>query len=383
MKKLFLRIADYIRSTDKLLALLIVVICGFGITVLAGVVKTFSSTNSLLVVQLSAMGIGFLAALVLSCMDYHLTAKLWKLYVPLAIGLVALTFFIGAQRGGADDKAWIMLPGGISIQPTEFMKIAFILTFSLHLQAVSHKINSVLHVLLLCLHAAVPVLLIHYQGDDGTALVFFVIFLMMLFCSGISWKYIVLALLLVAAALPVMWLYVLNDDQRLRFISLLNPGIDPLGVELQQAQARISIGSGRWFGVGLFSGEHRYVPEIQNDFIFTFIGEALGFVGCFCVLLLLALLCVKILMVGRRSRDLLGRNICIGVFAMLAVQTILNVGMNLSLLPVIGVTLPFFSAGGSSILTVLMGIGLVQSVYMHNSVGMFDPKDETPGPAHR
>ncbi len=384
MKKLFLRMGDYIRSADKLLALLVLLVCGFGITVLTGVVKSFSSTNSLLIVQLAAMGIGFVAALCLSCMDYHLTAKLWKLYVPLAIGLVVLTFFIGAQRGGADDKAWIMLPGGsISIQPTEFMKIAFILSFSLHLQAVGHKINSVLHVLLLCLHAAVPVLLIHYQGDDGTALVFFVMFLMMLFCSGISWKYIILALLLMAAALPIMWLYVLNDDQRLRFISLFNPGIDPLGIELQQAQARISIGSGRWFGTGLFSGEHRYVPEIQNDFIFTFIGEALGFVGCFAVLLLLVLMCVKILMVGRRSRDLLGRNICIGVFAMLAVQIILNVGMNLSLLPVIGVTLPFFSAGGSSTLTVLMGVGLVQSVYMHNSVGMFDPKNEPLGPVHR
>lgn len=93
MKKLFLRMGDYIRSADKLLALLVLLVCGFGITVLTGVVKSFSSTNSLLIVQLAAMGIGFVAALCLSCMDYHLTAKLWKLYVPLAIGLVVLTFF--------------------------------------------------------------------------------------------------------------------------------------------------------------------------------------------------------------------------------------------------------------------------------------------------
>lgn len=372
MKYVLSAITEYIKRTDKWLFLFLILVSSFGMLSVAGVVKSFSSTNSLIMVQALAFAIGFVIILVISNIDYRFIARMWKFYVPMVLLLVLLTFFIGGQRGSADDKAWLLLPGNMSLQPSELLKIAFILTFSLHLDKVQSDINRPLTILLLCFHGAVPVLLIHFQGDDGTALVFLAIFLMMLFCAGISWKYILLAVVAIGAAAPLVWFYAMNDDQKQRILLLFHPEMDPLGVGLQQNAAKISIGSGQIWGTGLFSGEHRYVPEIQNDFIFSFIAEAMGFVGCIGVLVILTLVCVKILLVTRVARDYLGKSICVGVFSMIAIQAILNIGMNLGVLPVIGITLPFFSTGGTSIVTLMAGVGLVFSVYMHNSVSMFE-----------
>ena len=288
-----------------------------------------------------------------------------------AYGLVILTFFIGYGRAGADDINWISLPGGISLQPTEFLKISFILSFAYHLDKVKERINSPLTLLLLCLHGAAPVLLIHFQGDDGTAIVFIFIFLAMLFVAGLSLKYILPAIGLGLASLPLIWFKVMNNDQKMRIQSIFFPGIDPLGIEYQQNSSLISIGSGQVSGIGLFSGEHRFVDEIQNDFVFAFIGESLGLLGCIAALVLIFAVATKVLFVSRASKDLLGSSICIGVFTMLMTQTVINVGMCLKLLPVIGITLPFFSKGGSSILSVYLSIGLVLSVYMHNRENIF------------
>ena len=150
------------------------------------------------------------------------------------------------------------------------------------------------------------------------------------------------------AALPVIWYGFLDEDKRMRFITLFNPELDPSGGGYQQRYGRIALGSGKLWGKGIYSGNHQYVPEMYNDFIFSFIGEALGFLGCLAVLGLLAALCLRILRVGNRAKDSLGRYICVGVFTMIASQTVVNVGMCLSVLPVIGVTLPLFSGGGTS-----------------------------------
>ena len=372
IRKLWAATLAYFRSIDRWFALLYVLLCGYGLLVVAGVAHSFSPKSNMLLVQAAAMLIGAAAVIIISKFDYHSIARLWKLYLPAVLALVALTFVVGAQRGGADDRAWLLLPGGLSLQPSEFLKIAFILTFALHIYVVGDRLNRPLNVLLLCLNGAWPVLLIHLQGDDGSALIFFVIFLVMAFCGGLAWPYMLAGLGLIGAAVPVMWNFVLNADQKQRIEALITPGSDPLGIELQQNKARISIGSGQFFGRGLFAGDHNYVPEIQNDFIFSFIGEALGFVGCLLVFALFVLLFARILIIARRAADPLGRLICVGIFAMLAAQLLLNLGMNLGVLPVIGVTLPFFSAGGSSIVTVSASIGLVMSVAVHSEKTMFE-----------
>ena len=305
IRKLWAATLAYFRSIDRWFALLYVLLCGYGLLVVAGVAHSFSPKSNMLLVQASAMLIGAAAVIIISKFDYHSIARLWKLYLPAVLALVALTFVVGAQRGGADDRAWLLLPGGLSLQPSEFLKIAFILTFALHIYVVGDRLNRPLNVLLLCLNGAWPVLLIHLQGDDGSALIFFVIFLVMAFCGGLAWPYMLAGLGLIGAAVPVMWNFVLNADQKQRIEALITPGSDPLGIELQQNKARISIGSGQFFGRGLFAGDHNYVPEIQNDFIFSFIGEALGFVGCLLVFALFVLLFA-------RTSDLRGhlRNAC-------------------------------------------------------------------------
>ena len=159
---------------------------------------------------------------------------------------------------------------GISFQPSELLKIAFILTFALHLEKVGDDIKNIKNLLLLCLHGAFPVLLVHFQGDDGTALIFLLIFLSMLFSAGIQWRYIAIAGAALVIAAPLAWLYLMSNDQKTAYFGTVYSDLDTNGILYQQYNAKIAIGSGGGFGEGLFIGEHVYVPEIHNDFIFFF-----------------------------------------------------------------------------------------------------------------
>lgn len=375
MKKVVAAAGRYIRSTDWWLILMCVIASGLSVVLLMGIVNSGLAYGRHVKVQALATAIGLVAALILSKIDYHFMARLWKLHASAAYFLVLLTFLIGVQvQESVDDKAWIMLPMGLSIQPSEILKISFILTFAYHLSKVQDNLNSPQNLILLCLHGALPVGLIMLQGDDGTAIIFGMIFLCMIFSAGIKWRYILLALGCVAAAAPLVWLYVMDDDKRMRVLSVLFPEQYTMNIGYQQMCSRRAIGSGQLWGKGIFYGNHQYVPEIQNDFIFAFIGESLGFFGCVLVILLLFCICAKILHTGSRSIDPLGRYICVGVFAMIAWQSMANIGMCISVLPVIGLTLPFLSAGGTSVVTVYLGIGLVLSVYMHQKTTLFSDK---------
>lgn len=372
IKSIFGSIASYVKNTDKILLALCCIASSYSIVLLMGIVNSELASPRVIVVQAAAAIMGIIAALIMSGIDYHTMANLWKIHVPITVGLVLLTFVMGLQRAGADDKAWLELPFGMTLQPAELLKISFILTFSLHISKVKDNINELKNTMMLCLHGAVPVLLIHFQGDDGTALIFLVIFLFMMFAAGISWKYIVAAVGAGLIAAPIAWFKIMNNDQKLRIMSIFSAELlDPQGIDYQQYNGKIAIGSGKIFGSGIFSGEHHYVPEIHNDFMFSFIGEALGFVGCVATLVLLGAICFKILAITRHCNDALGYFICIGVFAMISFQIIVNVGMCLSVLPVIGLTLPFLSAGGSSVATLYLGIGLAMSVYFHNKPSLF------------
>lgn len=373
MRKIFHGIARYFKETDKLLLFLCFSCSAFSVVLLCGIHHSGMATTRAIEMQLFSSLVGIVVAMIISLFDYRFLARLWKLYYPICVGLVVLTYFFGQQRlEEVDDKAWLPIPFlGINFQPSELLKIAFILTFALHLEKVSDGIKDLKNLLLLCLHGAVPVILIHLQGDDGTALIFAFIFVAMLFSAGIQWKYVLLAATAVIVAAPIFWLYLMSNDQKLRILALFVPDLDTNGILYQQYNAKIAIGSGGGFGEGLFTGEHVYVPEIHNDFIFSFAGQALGFVGCMAILLLLAAICGRLLFISQKSNDLLGGYICVGMFATIAFQSIVNVGMNLGVLPVVGVTLPLFSYGGTSVATLYMGIGLALSVYKHNKKTLF------------
>lgn len=371
MKKFVQKISDYIRHTD--IALLLFCVAASGISVASLLAMSHSDYIDLRIVfvQLAASGCGFIAAIVLSRFDYHTLARLWKLHLPMCVILVLLTFVIGQGVGDADDVAWIPLIGGMSLQPTEVLKISFILTFAYHLSRVADSINEFKSVLQLGLHAGALILLVHFQGDDGTALIFALMFLCMMFVAGWSWWYLAGLAAAGAAAAPLVWFFIMNDQQRMRILALYVDSADTANILYQQKHGLVAIGSGQLLGTGLFSGSHSYVPAMRNDFIFAFIGEAMGFVGCLLVVLLLTGIIVRVIWTSHLALDGMGKFICIGVFAMLAFQAIINIGMVLCLLPVVGVTLPFFSAGGTSVVSTYLGIGLVLSVYMHSRRNLF------------
>lgn len=367
MAKIWESLCTYFKKTDKLFWALCIAASAYGILLLTSVSR--SGTNYVKT-QLMAVLIGYFAAVIISVMDYNFLAKLWPIIAILSAGLVMLTYFIGYGVAGTDDVAWLILPGGISFQPSELMKIAFILTFGTHLSVLQRKgkLRNFFHICLLVLHAAFPAFLVHLQGDDGTALIFIFIFLFMSLGAGIQWRYFFLVFICVLAAAPFAWNVLMNNDQKKRFLTAFDPESDPLGMGYQQTQGKISIASGELNGRGIFQGTRvvrQAVPEQQNDFIFSVAGEELGFIGCIALLILLLFLLLCVLRNASLARDSLGKCICFGFFGMVASQTILNLAMCLGLAPVIGITLPFFSAGGSSVACLYLGVGLVQSVHMH------------------
>lgn len=370
MKRFFGSIADYIRETDKILLLLCTFASLYGAVLVLS--ATFISAGyQKFLVQLIGWGLGVGVAVLLSLMDYKTMMMYWYIPAVFTVGLVLITFQFGYAPAGTDDKAWLALPFGQSIQPSELLKIGFIITFAAHVNRIPKKqISRLKNVILLGLHGAFPVFLIHLQGDDGSALVLAVIFVAMLYVAGVHWGYFAAAGGAVAAAAPVLWFWVMNQDQKGRVLALFQPELYK-DLIYQQARGETAIGSGGWFGYGLFNGPYVQsgkIPLGYNDFIFASCGEELGYLGCIAVLLLLAAICVRIIIVARRSRDKSGEIICVGVFAMIAAQSIINLGMCLRLLPVIGVTLPFFSAGGTSMVCLYLGIGLVLSVYYHRDI---------------
>lgn len=323
-------------------------------------------------IQALATGLGFLAVVVMMVFfDYESLAGLWRFYYPLAAALMVWTAFFGETRPGSDNRSWLSIPGVTSFQPSEIWKFAFILTFAWHLAKVREDLNRPQALIPVLLNAGLGVGVVLLQRDTGVALVLAVIAMAMLFVAGLSRKLILGALGAGMISLPILWTQFLSDFQRERILSLFDPQQFAETTALQQLEGLDSLGSGQIFGIGLFAENHNYVPEMYNDFIFTFIGESFGFVGCVAVVAALSIICGRILWTGAVSRSYVGKYLCTGVFAMLAFQMIVNIGMCLMVLPVIGITLPFLSYGGTSVLSVYVSLGLAMLVYGGNRKNMF------------
>lgn len=368
MRQLLSRFADFIRETDKILLLL----CAFATSY--GCLAVFSATYYKetyrpVIIQTLCMFAGIFAALVISAVDYEKILKRWYLIAILGVVPVILTFFIGIAPEGTDDKAWLDL-GFTTLQPSELMKICFTVTFSAHIRKIKPNINKLKYLLPLALHGLFPVGLILYQGDFGTALVFFFMMLFMMWAGGVSWKYFLLGFTGVLAASPFAYFFLLNDQHRKRITMMFDIDADIKGIGYQQWRGRMALANGGLTGQGFLKGDLTQagiVPEGHNDFIFVSIGEEFGFLGCLVVILLLGAICLRCMRIARICPNIAGKYICVGIFSMLFAQSVINLGMCTSLLPVIGITLPFFSAGGTSLLCLYLGIGLVLNVYLHRN----------------
>lgn len=369
MTRIFHSIADYFKKSDKALWLLTIIAIVYSLMLIASMQR--SGEYNFLQTQIIAIATGLVSVIIISAADYKYIIKKWYFAAIISFVLAGLVFVFGIQVAGTDDTAWIQI-GSLTIQPSEFIKICFIITFTKHLTYLEEKdmLKSFVGIITLVLHAMIPMIIIHMQGDDGTVLIFALIFLFMSFIAGVQLRYFAILGGILLVSVPLIWNLFMNDDQRNRLLALFDiDGNAMTTYGWQQYQGKVSISSGSLFGKGLFNGprvEHGIVPEQENDFIFTVAGEELGFIGCIALMIILLLIMIRILINAKQTNDMSGKLLCSGAFAIISSQTIINIGMVLGFFPVIGITLPLFSAGGTSALATLICLGLVQSVRTHN-----------------
>lgn len=311
---------------------------------------------------------GVIFAIVVSNIDYEIISKLWPIIAAGCVGLMIFTFFFGvAPSARQDAKSWLDLKI-FYFQPSELLKVGFIISFSYHLDMVKEKINRIKTIIPLVVHGMVPIALVLATGDAGSALVFMIIFIGMLFFARVNIGYFVAGICAIIVAFAGAWkLNIINGLQRERITALFYPELyeDTL---YQQTNAKIAMGSGGWFGQGYLNGSMTQsktitVPENQNDMILSVAGEEFGYIGALAVIILLLVLVIRVLTTGLKARNNEGYLMCSGIAVMLFAQIFINIGMELSILPCIGITLPLFSAGGSSSLCIYLALGIEMSVY--------------------
>ena len=363
--KLFLK--DAIRRVDWVLLLCTTVLSVISLLTVYGAVDNFGMSK--LKMQLAMTVAGIIVTFVIANLDYHVILdRLWLPMLIFSVGILGVTLIAGDTGAGMEtaNKSWLTIPIiGIAIQPSEFVKITFICTFAKHLSMVQNSINKLKTLLLLAAHALLVVGLILVSGDLGVALVYMVLVLIMLFSAGLHWGYFAGLGGAVALAFPFLWDF-LAAYQQDRIVVGFNPSLDPKDKGWQPLLSKQCIENGGLFGVGwLRGGDYEELTASHTDFILATICEKFGFIGGLIVIATLAVLVIRILWIARQSSHDYGMFIAVGVAAILIAQTLENVGMCLALLPVVGITLPFLSCGGSSLLATYILVGMVHSVKAH------------------
>jgi rod shape determining protein RodA len=352
-----------LHNMDKPLLIATLLLTSIGVMVLyattvkaAGVTSDVDARNQLI---FAIMGLAGLAAATI--IDYRLWMRLSGIAYLISIVLLIVVDVAGQTALGA--TRWINL-GFFQFQPSELVKIVLILVLAKLLSQNYDRLEQPKYLLQSIALTAMPVLLVLAQPDLGTALVLLAIWFMMIIVSPVPKGY-VLALVVAGLLLVPIGLQVLQPYQRDRLTTFINPAADPLGRGFNVVQASIAVGSGQMFGRGLAAGSQsqlNFLPSQHTDFIFAVLSEKLGFIGALLILTLFTLLIGRMIIVAHRSRDRFGMFVCVGVATLFIFHIMVNVGMNMGIMPVTGIPLPFMSYGGTSLIVALGAIGLVQSV---------------------
>ncbi len=357
-------------STDYTMAIIAIVLSIFGVFMVASATK--GSDGSYVIKQAFAVFLGICFMFILSHINYEffLNFKISIVLFFTSIFLLVLTLFIGF---GVGNQNWIALSGlSLNIQPSEFVKVLFIITFAKHLDSVKGNINKPKNILLLLLHAGTIIGLVMLQGDLGSALVFMFVAVVMCFTQGLSIWYILGGTVVTVLASPYLWQF-LKPYQQQRILVGFNPELDPLGYGYQQILSKNAVMSSNLLGTGYMqSTVSPTIPYNHTDMIFAVVTEELGLLGVLFLMGLLTFLIIRITKTAFTSRKDIGAVICSGVVAMLIAQTLENIGMTLGVLPIIGITLPFISYGGSSVLSIFVALGIVMSVHRYKSKYFFE-----------
>jgi rod shape determining protein RodA len=312
-------------------------------------------------------GIAVVAFILATAFDYRwLKTTAWPIYV-LQLGLLVVTLLIGDGVGGS--ARWISI-GGLTFQFSELAKILMIIVLADYLGARHGRLDSIRAILGACLLVVPPLVLVMLQPDLGTSLVFGGILVGMLWMSGASIKWMAALAAAVIAFLPIAWTYILHDYQKQRILSYLDASPDIKGAGYQLYQAQIAVGSGGWMGKGLTNGtqtQGEFLPVGTTDFVLAILAEELGFIGVMVAFVLFTLLLWRILVDGWRSKDSFGTMFAAGLASMILFQLIVNAGMVLGIMPITGIPLPFVTHGGASLVSMAIGLGILQSVNIRQS----------------
>ena len=307
-------------------------------------------------------GIAGVVFVLATAFDYRWFKTLsWPVYL-LQLGLLVLTLAIG--DGVGNSARWITM-GPLTFQFSELAKVLMIIVLANYLASRHHRLDSLRTVLGACVLVGPPWLLVMLQPDLGTSLVFIGILAGMLWMSGASMKWLAVLAGAVIAMVPIAWTYILRDYQKERLTSFLNPTPDISDSGYQLYQSQIAVGSGGWFGRGLTNGTQAqgdFLPVQTTDFVFSVLAEELGFLGAMVLFVLFALLLWRVIVAAWRSRDPFGTLFASGIASMVLFQLFVNVGMVMGIMPITGIPLPFVTHGGASLVSIAIGLGIIQSI---------------------
>jgi len=321
--------------------------------------------------QMIRFVIGFFILVAVACVDLRVWMGL--AYPAYAFSLLLLVAVEVAGRVGLGAQRWIEL-GPLALQPSELMKIALVLALARYLHGlVPGEVSKPLRLFVPLAMIAVPVVLVLMQPNLGTATLLALCGCLMLFLAGLSWYWIVPTLSAVALAVPIAWQFALHDYQKQRVMTFLDPHTDALGAGWNITQAKIALGSGGIIGKGFLLGTQsrlNFLPEKETDFIFTMIGEEFGFLGSMVLLAMFALLLYYGIQIAMKARSQFGRLLAMGITVNFFLYIMINRLMVMGLIPVVGIPMPLISYGGSAMMTVMFGFGLLMSVHVHRGVAV-------------
>ncbi len=356
------------KDFDRLILAASFLIFAFGIIAIYSATKSraLPLAESFYFRQISWMGIGVLLLVLSVSISYQRFIDISYVLYALNIILLVLVLVAGHVRLGA--QRWFSV-GGFAFQPSEFIKLTLILALANYAGNKKDAMSEFKNLIIPCILAGIPFVLVLLQPDLGTALLLVPIFLTVMIMSGVRLRYIIGMIAVGIAGLPVFW-HFLRDYQRQRLLVFINPNIDPLGAGYTIIQSKIAVGSGGLLGKGWLSGTQNqlnFLPERHTDFIFSVIGEEWGFLGAMGLVLLYFFIVKRAFNISMLTSDAYGRAIASGVGVMLALQVIINIAMTIGMMPVVGIPLPLVSYGGSSLVTTVIAIGLLLNVGMRRS----------------
>ena len=351
---------------DLPILLILGLVCFFGLLILFSAVGRDPDP---LLAQSLKICFGFFIMFLIAQIPPVFFMRLAPWFFFLSLALLLLTFFYGIEINGS--KRWLRIPGVISFQPSELMKLALPIMLARYFQD-RHLPPKASYIFWAIVMIAVPVILIGAQPDLGTSLILILTGVFVLFVSGISWRLILGSLAIGFAMAPALWL-LMREYQRQRILILLNPESDALGAGWNIIQSKTAIGSGGVFGKGLFQGTQSnldFLPETKTDFILAVLGEELGFSGVMLLLFLYSILIWRGVILAVNAQDTFGRLVSISIIFTFFVYVFVNIGMVTGVLPVVGVPLPFVSYGGTSVLTLFAGFGVIMSIQNHRRISL-------------